>query len=194
MSFRSDCPQSYQPAGFRSAETHSIAVADWQSLWQTPSTTVASFEAAHHVVKISARNKEYEEQTASQLRDTIMSKQLHNMQRTSPSGNIGIRSTMPIPATPIRAVAEAKDMYAQKRSKTTLENAPDHDNELQANGAMRSHAEPQPRRRKMSISGRFIEMNRSSPTSGVSFDEDGADNHCDPQQCDHAGRTDSDFN
>ena len=164
MSFRTDCPDSYQPAGFRDAETHSIAADDWNSLWTTPSATVTSFEAPRHVVKISARNKEYEDQSTSQLHDTLMSKQLHNMQRTS-SRNAALRSTMPVPATPNRDAQGAENLQSKRVRDEVASQA-------HAEGSVRaSEAKPSPRRRKVSISGRFVQIDRSSPTSVASLDD-----------------------
>jgi hypothetical protein len=100
ISFRSDCPQQYQPPGFRSAKDHSLDLQDWHKLWQLPTEPDITFNAAHHAVKISARNKEYEEQSDSQLQDTIMGKRIHEMQRTSSQRDHGIQSTMPVSAAP----------------------------------------------------------------------------------------------
>ena len=194
MSFSADCPKSYQPAGFRSADKHSIDVGDWRNLWDGPSTTVTSFEAAHHLVKVAATNKEYNDQSTSQLHDTLMSRHLHNMQRTS-SQNAGLRSTLPVPATSSRGEQVLNGSHAQeklKRAQTGPASDPGVevtiDEPLKASGV-----EPSPRRRKISISGRFIQVDRSSPTTGVSLDEEDMDT-CASRRSEQTAWSDDDFN
>ena len=166
MSFTPDCPGSYQPEGFCSAEDHSIALDDWHELWQIPPNEV-TFEAAHHMVRIATRNKQYEGQSTSQLQDTLMSKQLHNMQRTSSNRNVGINSTLPVQVTPasyLKEVAKPKEQTQPEKGRHEL--VSEHHSEPTAQG---NEANPSPRRRKISISGRFIQVDRSSPC--VSADE-----------------------
>jgi hypothetical protein len=195
MSFRADCPPSYQPSGFRSADNHSIAPGDWKSLWSGELNPVTTFEAAYHVVQIAARNKEYEEQTASQLHDTLMSKQLHYMQRTSSNRNVGLLSTLPVHATPLRNTETLEDIPVKRQSKRARgDSASDHNKTPPVEEAVKtSEAKPSPRRRRISISARFIELNRSSPASGMSLDHDGLDTYA-SRQADRTDQSEEDFN
>ncbi len=194
MSFRPDCPESYQPVGFRNAEKHSINVGDWRILWDGPSTTVTSFDAAHHLVKIAARNKKHDGQSTSQLQDTLMSKHLYNMQRTS-SRNAGLRSTLPVPTTPLRSKQVADCSHTQdKSSRARADAASEHDVEVPADEANQpSRAEAFPRRRKISISGRFLQIDKSSPATGVSFDEEDT-NTCASRRSGETAWSEDDFN
>ena len=194
MSFGADCPKSYQPAGFRSADEHSIDVGDWHMLWEGRLTTVNSFEAAHHCVRIAARNKEYTDQSTSQLHDTLMSKHLHNMQRTS-SQNAGLRSTLPVPANPSRGKQVLIGSPVQKMSKRAqAEAASNHHVEVTADEPVKaSEVKPSPRRRKISISGRFIRVDRSSPATGVSLNDEVAGD-CASRRSEETAWSEDDFN
>lgn len=171
MSFRSDCPQQYQPLGFQSARDHSLDMQDWNKLWQLPTSPTITFEPTHHIVKIATRNKEYEEQTASQLQDTIMSKHIHNMQRTSSNRHNGVESTMPVPATPAQSlqVAALKERTARKRTheKAALE---DNGRDRCSNGSDKDVITP--RRRRISISRMLVTVNKPSSASELSVSED----------------------
>lgn len=192
MSFRSNCPQNYQPRCFRSAESHSIPVDDWKTMWNSISSPVTCFEAAHHVVKVAARNREYEEQTTSQLQDTLMSKHLHNMQRTSSTRNIGLRSTMPVPTTPNR---DGQNLHIQSPPKRTRDELALAGKELPAKEApILNGTKHTPRRRKISISGKFVEVNRSSPTSVASIDGDRPETEYGSRRSDQTGWSDENFN
>lgn len=194
MSFGADCPRSWQPAGFRSADRLSIDARDWHNLWEGPSTMVTSFAAAHHLVKIAVRNKEYNDQSTSQLHDTLMSRHLHNMQRTS-SQYAGLKSTLPIPATPSlgeQVMAGSHECQISKRA--PAEAASDHDVQSSADEPLEaSVARPSPCRRKISISGRFVQVDRSSPATGVSLDEENMD-ACASGKSGETGWSEDDFN
>jgi hypothetical protein len=169
VSFRSDCPLQYQPAGFGSAKDHMLNPQDWLKLWQLPTDPDITFNAAHHAVQISARNKEYDEKSESQLQDTIMGKHIHDMQRTSSQYDNGLQSTMPVSATPgnLTQIAIQKE---QKGKKRTYEEAVIED-EASNVGSKASQAEIiTPRRRRKSIS-KLINLGTSSPASTCTDNE-----------------------
>ena len=192
ISFGADCPRGWQPGGFRSADKLSIDVRDWHDLWEKPSAMVTSFEAAHRQVKIAARNKEHNDQSTSQLHDTLMSRHLHNMQRTS-SQNACLKSTLPIPATPSRDKQVMADPHERQTTKrATAEAASDHDVPSPANEKA-SVARPSPRRRKISVSGRFVQVDTSSPATAISLDEENMD-ACASGKSGGTGWSEDDFN
>lgn len=135
-------------------------------MWESVPSPITSFQAAHHEVKIRARNQEYEEQTTSQLQDTLMSKHLDNMQRTSSNRNIALQSTIPNPDTPRRDGGKVP-ACSQKSVRAGLA-ADEETNRQTRKFSTLGESQSTPRRRKISISGRFIPVDRSSPVTGTS--------------------------
>ena len=115
MSYKDGCPKIYEPLGFTDASDHTIAPDDWHMLWATPSDFAASFESTHHNVKVAARGPWSFDLTTSQLHDTLMSKQLQNMQKTSSSHNHALASTVPANRTPEYKRKETEDKEAAQR-------------------------------------------------------------------------------
>jgi hypothetical protein len=129
-----------------------------------------SFELAHHVVKISAKNKELELKTSSDVQDILMSKHLQHMQQSSSVRHNGLYSTMPAGATP----GHFSGMKVGDQGCGTTKHVY---NDLDASPGLResvnetaSEAEVSvsPRRRKISISGKFVSVGLSSPSSRIS--------------------------
>ena len=175
MSFRNHCPSEYQPAGFRSSETHSISTTDWNNLWETPSSTTTSFETSHHAVRIAARNKEYEAQSTSQLEDTLMSRQIHNLQRTSSNRNGGLQSTIPAPSTPPHNAKRISEDYMEEGAPGSPKfGLTSWDDQSLTEAVKKIETKQCARRRKISISGKFVAVGRSSPASGMTLDDEAA--------------------
>lgn len=103
IAYNESCPDRYNPAGFIDAKNHKIVKGDWDRLWTSAGHPVSKFDASHHAVDITARNSTFGYQTASQVQDTVISKQLQNLQKTSSTGHTGIVSTLPAPVSPLRS-------------------------------------------------------------------------------------------
>jgi hypothetical protein len=99
MSYREECPSNYEPSGFADATDHNISPKDWDTLWEEETSADAIFSSALHHVRVAARGSDHFGPTASEVQDSIMSKQLQNMQTTSSSRNHGLQSTVPPPLT-----------------------------------------------------------------------------------------------
>lgn len=103
IAYNDNCPKTYDPAGFVDAAHHTILQEDWDKLWNGTGQSVSSFDSTHHAVGIAARNATFGYQTASQIQDTALSKQLENLQKTSSGRHPGLVSTLPEPITsPLR--------------------------------------------------------------------------------------------
>jgi hypothetical protein len=100
LAYNDNCPQKYEPEGFVDASNDRILAEDWAKIWEEPTTGTSAFEAAHHSVTIAARNSTAGIQTASQARDTAISRQIQQLQKTSSGRHPGLVSTLPLPATP----------------------------------------------------------------------------------------------
>ncbi|KPI40881.1 Meiosis-specific protein hop1 [Cyphellophora attinorum] len=102
MAYNDSCPRKYEPEGFMDASDDRILAEDWAKLWEEPTDGTSAFEAAHHSVTIAARNPTSSRQTASQVKDTAISRQLQQLQKTSSGRHPGLVSTLPLPATPYK--------------------------------------------------------------------------------------------
>jgi hypothetical protein len=98
LAYNHNCPDDYEPAGFVDAANHKILQEDWDKLWNDAGHPVSNFDASHHNVNVTARNSMFGYQTASQMQDTVISKQLQDFQKTSSTGHQGLVSTLPAAA------------------------------------------------------------------------------------------------
>lgn len=119
IAYNDKCPDTYEPAGFIDAANHHIHPEDWGRLWDGSGQMVSKFNSTHHAVSIAARNATFGYQTASQIQDTAISKELQLLQKTSSGRHPGLVSTMPVPATsPNRSAIPTRALSGQTTPST----------------------------------------------------------------------------
>jgi hypothetical protein len=104
IAYNNNCPQAYDPPGFIDAAKSKIVGNEWRKMWNETGQAVSTFDSSHHTVSVMARNSTFGYQTASQMQDTAISKELQALQKTSSAGHAGMISTLPAPsASPVRS-------------------------------------------------------------------------------------------